>query len=161
DGIAQLEPLAARGPAPSDAPAISVWQLSSPVVEATLGSDRVAAAETVRRIGYYMNHPLNPEQLGGRSEAAPAVTAALFSDRGIYRPGEMLYLKGVIRTGALGALVLPPSGDSARVRLTFRPRQWSSDEDVVVHDTVLAISAFGTVADSLRLRAGATPGSYV
>src|SRR6185437_1138344 len=111
DGIAQLEPLPAqpaRGPAPPNRPVIPGWQLSSPVVEATLGSDRVAAAETVRRIGYYMNHPLNPEQLGGRSEAAPAVTAALFSDRGIYRPGEMLYLKGVIRTGALGALVLPP-----------------------------------------------------
>jgi uncharacterized protein YfaS (alpha-2-macroglobulin family) len=164
DGIAQLEPLPgqpALGPAPSDALALPGWHFSSPVVEATLGSDRVAAAELVRRLGYFPNHPLNPEQLGGRTEDPPAVTAALFSDRGIYRPGEMLYLKGVIRTGVLGALVLPPAADTARVRLMYRPHPWSSDEDVVVHDTVVAMSDFGTVADSLRLRAGATPGSYV
>jgi len=164
DGVVMLRSTAARRtPASSPTPSVSAvkWPIPTSLIEATLGRDRVTTPVTVRQLGFSSSYPLDPYQLGGRTDVAPAVTAALFSDRGIYRPGEMVYLKGVLRTGILGALALPRASDSARVTLTYRPLEWSGDEDVVVHDTVLAMTEFGTVADSLRLRSGATPGTYI
>jgi uncharacterized protein YfaS (alpha-2-macroglobulin family) len=128
-------------------------------IEAVLGDDRVITPLSSAYLGFRRSNPLDPSWLGANVDWAPPAAATIFADRGIYRPGEMLYLKGVIRTGELGALATPPR-QPVRVTLTYRPNGWSSEEDAVVHDTVLASSEFGTVVDSLRLRTGLTLGEY-
>ena len=42
------------------------------------------------------------------------VAGAVFTERGIYRPGEPLYAKAIVRTGSLGALTRPARTDSLR-----------------------------------------------
>ena len=48
------------------------------------------------------------------------VAAAVFTERGIYRPGEPVYAKAIVRAGPLGALASPARGDS--LRWVFRDR---------------------------------------
>jgi len=142
------------------APISNVWPPRVGIVEAELLDDRAILPLTRRAIGYDAINPLQPGELGARPGAAPAAAATLFADRGIYRPGEMLYLTAIVRDGPLGALELPPARDSVRSTLTYSPLSWRSDEDVVVHDTVLKLNEFGTMTDSFHLRGGLALGSY-
>jgi hypothetical protein len=48
------------------------------------------------------------------------MAGAVFTERGIYRPGEPVYAKAIIRRGPLGALRTPARGDS--LRWTFYDR---------------------------------------
>lgn len=135
------------------------WPPRSGFIEAVLGEDRVSSPLIPAYLGSRRGNPLDPDWLGTNVGRVPPATGTIFSDRGIYRPGEMLYLEGVIRVGELGALTVPPRR-SVRITLTSRPDGWNSEEDAVVHDTVLTTSEFGTVVDSLRLRTGLTLGEY-
>lgn len=130
------------------------------LVEAAVAGDRATLPVVRGRSYYWMSNPLDPWSLGGRREASPAVAATIFAERGIYRPGEPIYLKGVLRSGVLGALTVPPQ-QPVRLTVTYRPRGWESDEDVIVRDTVIRSSSFGTITDSLRLRPSAGLGFYV
>lgn len=136
------------------------WPLRVGVIEAELGGDRALLPLARRAFGYDAVNPLPIAALGARPGTAPAATATLFADRGIYRPGEMLYLTGIVRDGPLGDLTLPPERDSARATVTYRPLSWKSDEDVIVRDTVLRLNEFGAVTDSFRLRSGLALGPY-
>lgn len=136
------------------------WPPRAGLVEAVVGDDRVVTPLELRAIGYWRTNPLDPSWLGGYSDAVPSMSAAIFADRGIYRPGEMLYFKGVVRTGLLGALAVPAS-QPIRLTLSYRPNSWDDDEAVVVHDTVLTMTDFGTVADSVRLRSSLPLGEYM
>ena len=44
-----------------------------------------------------------------------AVGTAVFTERGIYRPGERVYAKAILRDGALGALRVPAAQNKAFV----------------------------------------------
>ncbi len=77
---------------------------------------------------------------------------AVFTDRGIYRPGEPLYAKAIVRAGALGELRVP-AGDS--LRWLFRDR-----EAGILKDTVAALSSFGTADHSIRIPGDAPLGYY-
>lgn len=134
---------------------------SSGAIEAMLDGDRVVSPLPVRMLGFRHTGPLDPAGLGGHSERPPATTATLFTDRGIYRPGEMLYLTGVVREGSLHALRVPTRGDSVRVVVRHDAGGRRSDEDVVVRDTVLRLTAFGTVSDSIPLGRTLPLGRYV
>jgi uncharacterized protein YfaS (alpha-2-macroglobulin family) len=79
--------------------------------------------------------------------------AAVFTERGIYRPGEVVHAKAIVRTGSLGALRAPARGDS--LRWTFSDR-----EDGTLRDTVVAASAFGTAEQALPLGADLPLGTY-
>jgi len=81
------------------------------------------------------------------------VAAAIFTERGIYRPGDSVFAKAIVRTGLLGALKTPARTDS--VRITFRDR-----DDGVLRERTLAPSAFGTLQQAVRLPAGAPLGYY-
>jgi uncharacterized protein YfaS (alpha-2-macroglobulin family) len=70
--------------------------------------------------------------------------AAVFTERGIYRPGEPVYAKAIVRNGPLGSLLPPARTDS--VRWIFKDR----DEGVLA-DTIMTLSAFGTAERQLRL----------
>src|SRR4029450_6389355 len=46
--------------------------------------------------------------------------AAGFTERGIYRPGDSVFAKAIVRTGLLGQLKTPARGDS--VKFVFKDR---------------------------------------
>ncbi|MDP1892004.1 MAG: alpha-2-macroglobulin family protein, partial [Gemmatimonadaceae bacterium] len=83
--------------------------------------------------------------------------ATAFTDRGVFRPGERVHLGAVIREGPLGSLRMPPSGDSARVRMTRTARDGTTE---TLHESVQRISLFGTLTDSVALRPNIAPGYY-
>ncbi|HJU88585.1 MAG TPA: MG2 domain-containing protein [Gemmatimonadaceae bacterium] len=84
-----------------------------------------------------------------RRQAAGAV----FTERGIYRPGEPLYAKAIVRHGPLGALRAPARGDS--LRWQFKDR-----EDATLKDTIVALSEFGTASYEFQVPRGAQLGHY-
>ena len=81
------------------------------------------------------------------------VAAAVFTERGIYRPGEPVYVKAIVRNGTLGALRVPSAGDS--LRWVFDDR-----EGGVMRDTIVGLSAFGTASQILRLANDLPLGTY-
>jgi len=89
---------------------------------------------------------------GAWGEERLPLAAAVFTERGIYRPGEPLYAKAIVRRGPLGALA-PAPGDS--MRWVFRDR-----EGGVLADTVVRLSEFGTADREFRLPASLPLGHY-
>src|SRR5207247_7321004 len=81
------------------------------------------------------------------------VAAAVFTERGIYRPGEPVYAKAIVRNGALGALRVPAAGDS--MRWVFKDR-----EGGVMRDSIVRLSSFGTAAQTLKLCNDLPLGTY-
>src|SRR5213083_992217 len=119
-------------------------------VAATLGSDRAVVA--VNRWDPDLSPwQFNVEAAWGDQRRPEAAT--VFTERGIYRPGEPVYAKAIVRDGALGALRPPARGDS--LRWVFGDR-----EDGVLKDTTVALSAFGTADQTLALKADLPLGTY-
>ena len=81
------------------------------------------------------------------------LAAAVFTERGIYRPGEPVHAKAIVRIGNLGALTVPARSDSIRWR--FQDRDGGTLRDVTV-----APSSFGTASQSYTLPADLPLGSY-
>ncbi|HET7457241.1 MAG TPA: Ig-like domain-containing protein [Gemmatimonadaceae bacterium] len=124
-------------------------------VSATLGGDRGVAA--LNR----WDPDLSPWRFNVGSawgdERLP-LAGAVFTERGIYRPGEHVHAKAIVRDGALGALRVPARGDS--VKWIFRARDDDEGEAGVLRQRTAPLSAFGTSDDSLALPAGAPLGIY-
>jgi alpha-2-macroglobulin len=76
------------------------------------------------------------------SLASGPVVAHLFTERGIYRPGDTLQLKGILRTSGANGFA-PTAGE---VELTVRD---SADREI--ERTQVALSAFGTFARTVRI----------
>jgi len=119
-------------------------------VTATLGSDRAVVS-----LSSY-NWELNPWQFNvfgaSRADRLPAA-AGVFTDRGIYRPGETVHAKAIVRTGALGALRVPPAGDS--LHWVFGDREQGK-----IRDTTVVLSPFGTADQALLIPADLPLGTY-
>ena len=81
------------------------------------------------------------------------VAAAVFTERGIYRPGEPVYVKAIVRRGTLGALRVPVASDS--LRWVFHDR-----EGGVMRDSIVRLSSFGTAAQTLKLGNDLPLGAY-
>ena len=78
---------------------------------------------------------------------------AMFTERGIYRPGELVYAKAIVRHGALGSLEAPVARDT--VRWLVRDREYAESK------TYLAtLSEFGTVSRNFTIPADAPLGEY-
>ena len=119
-------------------------------VEARLGADRAV-------IGITDYDPdLSPWQFNVSgawgTERLPAA-AAVFTERGIYRPGDSVFAKAIVRVGPLGSLKVPARTDS--VRLVFQDR-----DEGTLREIVTVLSTFGTTAARLKLPADAPLGSY-
>ena len=115
-----------------------------------LGNDRA-----ITSISSY-DPDLSPWRFNVRSgygnERQP-VAAGVFTERGIYRPGEPLYAKAIFRVGNLGALALPARTDS--VHWVFNDR-----EGGILKEVVAAPSAFGTGDQTLQLPNDLPLGTY-
>ncbi|HXB25889.1 MAG TPA: MG2 domain-containing protein [Gemmatimonadaceae bacterium] len=119
-------------------------------VDARLGDDRA-----VLGVGGY-EPDLSPWQFNvqpafGTSSLPGAV--AVFTDRGIYRPGESIHAKAIVRRGLLGSLRVPPTGDSLRWELHDR-------EFALIKDTTVHLSAFGTTDMTFAIPSNAGLGTY-
>ena len=119
-------------------------------VTATLGADRAITA-----INSY-----DPDLSSWRFNVASArgddripLAGSVFTERGIYRPGERVYAKAIVRNGALGTLRAPAPGDS--VKWLFHDR-----EDGMLREVTTSLTAFGTSTQSLEVPAGAPIGEY-
>jgi uncharacterized protein YfaS (alpha-2-macroglobulin family) len=119
-------------------------------VSAQLGADRAL-------VGINAYDPeLSPYQFGIYSswgeERAP-VAGAVFTERGIYRPGEPVYAKAIVRRGPLGGLAPPAPDDSLRWRFMDR-------DGKPLRETTVALSRFGTAQQTLRLASDLPLGDY-
>ena len=120
-------------------------------VRVTLGSDRAVTA--INR----WDPDLSPWRFNVSSawgDQRLPLAGAVFTERGIYRPGERVYAKAIVRDGALGALRVPSAGDS--IKWIFHDR----DEGVLRERTVVA-STFGTADQSVQVPATAAVGVYM
>lgn len=152
DGLASLASVGSNTLPPS-------WDLSprsrTALIEVAHGGDRVSLPIRVLSIGYQFNSPLNPSELGAGYFWFQDAPAIVFADRGAYRPGETIHLKAIVRRGLLGAL--SPSRDSVRVVVQTYDEQGQA---VVIRDTIVQPSEFGTVVDSIKIRPGVALGEY-
>ena len=80
------------------------------------------------------------------------IAASVFTERGIYRPGEPVYAKAVVRDGALGQLKAA-AGDS--LKWVFYDRDGG-----VLSDSVVVLSRFGTSDRSIDLPEDGSLGTY-
>jgi hypothetical protein len=117
---------------------------------ATLGGDRAV-------VGINAYDPdLSPWRFnvaGAWGTEREPVAAAVFTERGIYRPGESVHAKAIVREGPLGALRAPAPGDS--LRWVFNDR-----EGGVLREWTVPLSEFGTAAQRLEFPQGLPLGQY-
>jgi alpha-2-macroglobulin len=79
--------------------------------------------------------------------------AFLMTDRGVYRPGETVHVKGLVREVALGRAPAVPAGERVSLRV-----EDSRGEEIL--SKKIAVGEFGGFAVDLRLGAGAALGDY-
>lgn len=134
---------------PADAEPYIVFATSG---DATAGGDTTFSAltpEMQARGEYYVwtNLPSAP------SLSPPAFAVHVQTDRPIYRPGQTVFYKAILRLDDDGAVSLPPVGTQAIVRLR-------DSRDNVVTTRFLATDEFGAVYDSFIVAEGAMLGTY-
>ena len=119
-------------------------------VAAELGDDRAV-------VGVSSYDPdLSPWRFnvrGAWGNERDAGAAAVFTERGIYRPGETVYAKAIVRDGPLGSLHAPAPGDS--IRWIFRDREGGE-----LHREVAPLGAFGTSDRAITLDRDLPLGHY-
>ncbi|HEU4586214.1 MAG TPA: MG2 domain-containing protein, partial [Gemmatimonadaceae bacterium] len=146
-GIASFPKFDAKLPTDGEEPYYSGFE---GYVIATLGGDRALTG-----VSEY-DPDLSPWNFNVQPAWGPSrtpVAGAVFTERGIYRPGEELYAKAIVRTGSLGALSVPARGDSLHWLFSDR------DQGTLL-DTTVALSSFGTAEQKLTIPAGAPLGIY-
>jgi len=83
----------------------------------------------------------------------PRSLGMVFSERGIYRPGERVQLKGLARARRLGELITPRAGTPVRLRVEDSRGQ-------KVLERSLELTRFGTFHDTLELPGDGSLGTY-
>lgn len=82
----------------------------------------------------------------------------LYTDRPIYRPGQTVFLRGIVRTPANGRYQLPPEQDYS-VSLVS-PYDPLTGNTATIEQQSKALTAFGTFSMSFTLPVSAAPGQY-
>jgi len=150
EGIARFERLV--DPTPNDTTDDEEdWRTNfEGYVSVTLGTDRAITA-----INRY-DPDLSPYRFNVYSaygDTRLPVAGAMFTERGIYRPGERVYAKAIVRDGKLGALRAPAPGDS--INWQFHDR-----DEGLLREVTTRLSSFGTADQSIMLPASAGVGYY-
>ena len=89
----------------------------------------------------------------GASSYFPQPVAHVYTDRPIYRPGETVYFKGVLRHDDDATYSVP--GPGTKVTITIQDSRYNK-----VHDTTVDLDRLGTVAGEFALSATAPTGRY-
>ncbi|HSM93178.1 MAG TPA: MG2 domain-containing protein [Anaeromyxobacteraceae bacterium] len=92
---------------------------------------------------------LQTDSTGG----APAELGLLTAERGIYRPGEKVHLKGIVRYRAMGAIRTPRLGTLVRLKIL-------DAKDGVALEREIPLSRFGTFSAELDVAADAPLGTW-
>ena len=149
-GVARLTGIRPPRPVDGEEDGGSYSQSFSGYVTATLSDDRaiVGVSSYDPDLGLWQ-FGISPAWGDDRVPLAGGV----FTERGIYRPGEEVHAKAIVRAGPLGALTVPARSDSL---------QWifADREGATILDTVVAPSRFGTAARVLTLGPAAPLGVY-
>ena len=95
---------------------------------------------------------------GGELRDGRTLHGVAFADRGIYRPGERIHVKGMVRTSRPGADFSTPAGDSVRWTLSAYDNQFALQP---IARAVGVLSAFGTTDTVFDVPRTAALGSYV
>ncbi len=136
------------GSVTTDADGIARMALSNERSSALVYSDNpfAAAAEGWGR-------GISPWEFGmGAGVSGQPYRTYIYTDRPIYRPGQTVYFKGVIRAENDAAFALPELGE-----LTLSIRDAASEE---IYNETLTLSGLGTFDGSVVLGEGASLGAY-
>ena len=93
-----------------------------------------------------------PDETASLSQEQRLLRGHLFTERGIYRPGDRVFFKGTVREYKNGE-ILPPSGINALFTITN-----SKDEEIYRKE--ISLSEFGTANDYLDTKSFFTLGTY-
>ena len=77
----------------------------------------------------------------------------VYTDRPLYRPGQTVYFKAIVRSDDDGVYTQPPAGTDVKIKVS----DW---QDRVLFDKTLKTTAFGSLADSFVINPEAGLGSY-
>lgn len=141
DGVARLA-------LPPDAEPYVVFATSSDAAGSSDTTFSALTPEMQARGEYYVWWGDMPTSL-----EPPAFAVHVQTDRPIYRPGQTVFYKAILRLDDDGAVSLPPVGTQAIVRLR-------DARDNVVSTRFLATDEFGAVYDSFDVAEGAMLGEY-
>ncbi|MBI3183718.1 MAG: alpha-2-macroglobulin [Myxococcales bacterium] len=89
----------------------------------------------------------------GWEGTTPQTSGFVFSERGIYRPGDKVYLKGVVRFRQVGELKAPKQGSLLTVKVTDSRGEQVKAENV-------SVTRFGTFAAEVQIKPEAPTGYY-
>ncbi len=137
DGLARLPGLAEVLPS---AEGRDVWEPPFALVAASLGGDTgVTLSSWMGGFGPWAFDL--PTDWDGRT---PKSLGTVFADRGIYRPGDTVFLKGLARYRALGKILSPPKGSPVQLRVvTSRGKEVAS--------RTLSLDDYGTFSTEVAL----------
>ncbi|HKD43641.1 MAG TPA: MG2 domain-containing protein [Myxococcaceae bacterium] len=91
--------------------------------------------------------------LQGWEGAQPAPEGLVFTDRGIYRPGDKVFIKGVARFRQVGKLKTPVDGTSLVLKVVDSRQQRVSEQR-------LSVTRYGTFNAEIEVPKGAATGQY-
>lgn len=77
----------------------------------------------------------------------------VYTDRPLYRPGQTVYFKALVRADDDGVYSLPPAGTEVRIKVS----DW---QERVLYEKTLKTTAFGSLADSFTINPEAGLGTY-
>lgn len=77
----------------------------------------------------------------------------VYTDRPLYRPGQTVYFKAIVRADDDGTYALPPTGTEVRIKVA----DW---QERVLYEKTLKTTAFGSLADSFTINPEAGLGTY-
>jgi len=145
DGLADVPgavALKARGPEYE-------WQYPTVVVLAQKDGDVSGTANT-------WASGVEPYEFGltqGWEGEAPQSASFIFTDRGIYRPGDTVNIKGVVRYRTVGELKMPSAKSTLKVRITD-----SRDNEVKAGN--VTVTKYGTFSFEAKVGKEAPTGYY-
>lgn len=145
DGLAEIPGLAELAPGKED----RSWQAPPLLIVAETEGDQGATFSQ-------WSEGIEPWRMGIREEwqaEQPSPAGLMFTDRGVYRPGDLVHLKGLARHRRLGALERPAAGAQIAVEIVD-----SRDNQIFAAHGVL--SDFGTFEAHFELPEDVPLGVY-
>jgi len=86
-------------------------------------------------------------------EASPLLRGSVFTDRGVYKPGEEIHVKVIVRTDTPNGIRLLPSGTTLSIRT-------HDSRDRLVDERTVTLGAWSTAEWTWTVPASATLGNY-